>query len=1048
MKSGPGGEAVASGDAPAPMSRRSTHGPPAVVVLAARLLLGCLLGCLAGPTCVRAIELDEAYRFLGPYEVTASAGIRLYYPAGCRGVIPRVLSSFVAVRERLLGHFPDQRDFEVTVLLTDHDDRESGGIDATFDLVTLGLYEEMGSLSTRGYSLADRFAVRLAYTLIMRTLGAAHSALRRRIGLLSIPPWYVEGLALYYAFPLDVWHTTRLLDLARHRHLFTLDELDTIQSRRARVREEMSFQVHGMLEFWHRGASADAGLQVLQQIRGRPGQFAELFRRAFGVSLKEGVRRYHEYIQAECHRRPDCAGTSDPEVLPGWAEGEFAQGARLRPDGARVWVSSRRYTQEVYDLFIEAPGARRRLAVRNVHPRLWVDPESGSVLVGRFELTARKQRRLFLWEVPRAGRARRILDLAGSFTPLGQLDGRLYFLNWTAGTLRVMSVPWQPLAQRRADVGTPALATATVVLDTVRSGTSDPAGEGSPGVVPASGAGAGPTPGVSDRAETGGAREEYRFPAHLQPLEVALDTVGRRLVFVLRDGGSSYLCRDRLQRSPTACPDVLHVASGTIRAPVVVGEGVLFAAEGPFQTVQVYRWSPGQPQEPGEEGAVKERPPRRSPPPSSLPRPNLGDAAGTPGQESREAAGERMEGGRVARLTSVPGGVWDFAVDADGWILGSTLQDGRFRTLRLPSPVLAEEDARAVPFPCDQEKGAGLASRRYQPEFRSSYWLPKVSRDDQGGVFGVYSFRADRLDRSRLVVSPTYGFKSRNWGYLAEFMRRFDLWRFVVGAEDRVVRKSYLSNAYYERIRSFDLSLTYPFDLATTLTIGGNLSHRRIAKFPDNGAPAPTVGLDHSVYGKVDYRAIRTEPFWELFPRQGRRATASWRKGLDLFDGELKYDSMALRYEEYLPLGGPWVLMARGWFAEDDKEGDIRRPEDLSLGGTDFLRGYPGAVRFGDSLRAFSLHLARPFHIEIPVLRPWVQEEIIVAEAFWERGDVRATGRRFDFLEDRGLEVRARGLLLRRIPAAIRVGVAWPTGGGPRHDYWMVDFSSVTGIMP
>lgn len=954
-----------------------------------------------------AIELDDAYRFLGPFEVTASQGIRLYYPAGCRSAIPRVLRSFITVRERLLTHFPDQRGFEAVVLLTDHDDRESAGIDETFDLVTLGLYEEMGSLSTRGYSLAERFAIRLAHTLIMRTLGAAHSALRRRIGLLSVPPWYIEGLALYYALPLDVRHTTRLLDLARHGRLFTLDELDTIQSRRARVREEMSYQVHSMLAFWHRGTAPDAGLRLLQQIRGRPGQFADLFRRAFGISLKEAFRRYREHVQAECAQTPECAEAVDPPVLAGWAEGEYAQGVRLRPDGARVWVSSRRYTQEVYDLYLEAPGTRRRLALRNVHPRLWVDAATGIVLTGKFELTARKQRRLFLWEVPKQGRPRRVMDLAGSFQPLGRLDDRLLFLNWTAGTLRVMSMPWPVASSSAGDAGSAGGAASSVGAGSLST---------SPALI-AEREGR-PRPGAGERR----AREEYRFPAHLQPLEVSLDPAGRRLVFVLRDGDSSYLCQDRLATPSAPCPQVLFVASDTIRAPQTVGEEVWFAAAGPYRTVQVYRWSPG----PGgqAEAVVADR---GSP------------TSNDPGQATASASAT------VALMTAVPGGIWDFMLEPGGGLVGTTLQNGWFRTVRLPTLELATAPAPVVPFPCDRGQRAGLTVRHYQPEFRSSYWLPKLSRDDQGGVFGVYSYRADRLDRSRLVVSPTFGFKSRNWGYLAEFMRRFDLWRAVLASEDRVVSKSYLSNAYYERIRSHDLSLTYPFDLATTLTIGGNLSQRRIAKMPDKGAPAPTTGRDHSIYGRMEYRAIRTEPFWELFPRHGRRLTAWWRKGLDLLDGELKYDSMSLRYEEYVPLNRVWVLSARAWVAEDDKEGDIRRPEDLNLGGTDFLRGYPGAVRFGDSLRAFSLHLGRPFHIEIPALRSWVQEEIVVAEAFWERGDVRATGRRFDFLEDRGFEVRAQGLLLRRIPAAIRVGIAWPSGGGPRHDYWMVDFSSLTG---
>ncbi|NLI78179.1 MAG: hypothetical protein GX442_17310 [Candidatus Riflebacteria bacterium] len=1030
-------------------AERPRPGRP-VCGLAILVLLGLVLAGGAG-----AVELDDAYRFLGPYGVTASGGIRLYYPAGCQAIIPHVLDSFIAVRTRLLEHFPDQRGFEVTVLLTDHDDRETGSVDATFDLVSLGLYEEMGSLSTRGYSLEDRFALRLAYTLIMRTLGSARIALRRRIGLLSIPPWFFEGLALSYAFPLDVLQTTRLLDLARRNCLYNIDDLDTIQSRRVREREEMSFQVHSMIDFWHGQSMPDAGLRLLRQVRTRPGQFSEQFQRAFGFSLNEGFRRYREHVRQECARHPDCAGGSGPEVIRGWGEGEFAQGARPLPDGRMAWVSSRRYTEEVYDLWRQAPGKKAVLTARNVHPGLWVDPDTGSIFLGRFELTARRQRRLFLWEIPAHGRARRVVDLPGSFQPLGWLDGRLFFLNWTEGTLRVLSVGRETLSRR--DGGTNGPQEVSPRRKEPQADGDTPT-ESKPEALP-------------DRKDRLG-REEYCFPAHLRPLSVALDPAGRRLLFVVREGRTSFLCRDRLHTEPALCPEVLHACPGTIRALWPAGEAVYFATDADFRTLQVFRWNPAPsdgaaaaPQEaapppPPAGGTAPVTAPTGTPDPGDTASPTLlasTEGSGTPtapiappaapAPPAQAALAAASPTGVLQKLTAVPGGVWDFCLEPAGWILGTTFQQSRFWPIRLPTPVLETTPARTDAFACCPPAPGRLKFRPYRQEFRSSYWLPRVTRDDQGAVLGVYSYRADRLDRSRIVVSPTYGFKSRDLGYAAEIMRRFDLWQVSLNAQDRVVRKSYRDQSYYERDRGFDLGLSFPFSLATSFTVGGNFTHRGIAELPDQGGPVPSVGRDHSLYGVLAHRAIRTEPFWELLPRKGRRITASYRKGLDLFGGELKYDSFAVRYEEYRPIGGPWVLAFRGYVAEDDKEGDIRRPDDLNLGGTDFLRGYPGSVRFGDSLRAFSLHLSRPFRLTIPALHRWVQEEFLVAEAFWERGDVRSSGRRFSFLEDRGLELRARGLLLRRIPVTIRWGAGWPSDGGPRHSYWMVDISSVSGMI-
>lgn len=164
--------------------------------------------------------------------------------------------------------------------------------------------------------------------------------------------------------------------------------------------------------------------------------------------------------------------------------------------------------------------------------------------------------------------------------------------------------------------------------------------------------------------------------------------------------------------------------------------------------------------------------------------------------------------------------------------------------------------------------------------------------------------------------------------------------------------------------------------------------------------------------------------------------------------GELIYDSLGIRWNEYVPLGASgWVATLRGWAAEDDKENGIRRPDDLNLGGTDFLRGYEGSVRYGDSLRAAAFHIGREIPVVIPFIQSWVHKELVVAEAFWEMGDVRNTGRRYQYLFDHGFEIRGRALLLRRIPLTFRAGVGWPHDGGEKHSYATVDIMTLTGLL-
>ncbi|HQG28394.1 MAG TPA: hypothetical protein PLY73_07530, partial [Candidatus Ozemobacteraceae bacterium] len=705
---------------------------------------------------------------------------------------------------------------------------------------------------------------------------------------------------------------------------------------------------------------------------------------------KDAFREFSEFVKLECKKRdlPGSAGTSPGE----FGEGGFYQGLRRLPGNEGwVWVSSAKRREEVYDLWRLGPGktaakGNARAVLENVHPALLVDPDSGTTYIGKYIVNDMRQRRLVLWAVPAKGRPFQVVDEPGSFRPLRVSAGRLWYLSVENGMTRVRSVPVP-------DVTTPP-----------RAGQRPPS------------------------------RIEYEFAPSLRPLDVALDVRRGRLLYIQQEGMMRQLMSvglpdegsgGRTASERGSSPVVLFANCGIMRYPSVHGDDILFCAETQNRTLQLFRIPAG----------------------SST----------------------------AVRLTRLPGGVWDYDLMEDGTPLVITLRNGGFRPLvvdlsaslapLIPEAPTSPRDATCSATPdialgmfAQGGVSAGVASddavfpesldsRMYTPEYRSSFWLPKMNRDDQGAVFGVYSYRADRLDRNRLEFSPTYGFKSRNWGYAGNYQHRFDLFKVGFAAEDRVVRKSYLSNSYYERIRSQDLSLSYPFSLSTSLTAGVNMTHRGIAEYPDIG-DVPTVGRDHSLYAELYHRAIRTEPFWDIFPRRGRVVTASWRRGSNMAGGELIYDSLGIRWNEYVPLGNTgWVATLRGWAAEDDKENDIRRPDDLNLGGTDFLRGYEGSVRFGDSLRAAAFHIGRPIPVEIPWIQSWVHKELVVAEAFWEMGDVRNTGRRYQYLFDHGFEIRGRVLLLRRIPLTFRTGVGWPHDGGEKHSYATVDITTLTGLL-
>lgn len=898
------------------------------------LLVAVVVGfLLAGTGRVNAVELDDVYRLCGPYHVATAPGLLVYFPTRCETAMTRVVPAFAKVRENLakvFGHAAG--DFTISVLLTDHDDRDTSALDPTFDLVTLGLFEETDSLSTRGYSLEQKFALRLAYILILRELGPAKMALRRRIAMLSVPPWFIEGLAMHYAFPMDPLHSSRLIEMARRGRLFSVDDLDKIIDQDESEKDRMRFQARHMLDFWHERAGEKAGLKFLEMISKRPAGFAETFRAAFGMSFNEAMRAYRERVTQLCHER-NCDQAVVPEPLAKRGGGAFAQGLRQLPDGREVWVSARRYREEVYDLY---SSTHEKPVMRNVHPRLWVDPQDATIFVSRYQTDRLRQRRLSLWAVPASGSEFLLDPGPGAFRPLGKRGGRLFYSVVRDARTWICSIDPQRKAKRR---------------------------------------------------------EECQLPAIMQPLDLAFDAETGKLLVVLVDGDESLIARCDLS-DPAGTLEQLYRQKGMIRG-LGFGRGrIWFAAEGEFRTLQL----------------------------CSL-------------------------GSRLVRHTMLPGGVWDFELREDGAVV-TTIVERDFRMARVELPELSTAVVEA-PFPVGIEPAPEVKGRRYRTEYHRSYWLPRMNRDSEGSTLGIYSYQSDRLDRSRLVVSPTYGLKSKNWGYVADYMHRFDLLKAGVTIEDRVIRKSYRSDSYYERVRSSDLHVRYPFALSTTITVGANQTDRGIDKYPERVQVAPTVGQDNSLYVELEKRAIKTEPFWEIFPRQGREIRATWRKGLAWFGGGLRYDSRSLRWSEFVPVTRDWVLTLRGWIADDEKQGDIRRPDDLSLGGSDFLRGYEGSVRYGDALRVVSLHLGHPIPLALPALRKWVEKEILIGEIFWERGDVKPAdgSRRFAFLEDRGVELRGKALILRRIPMTLRMGTGWPSGGTKRHSYWSVDFSALTGLI-
>ncbi|MDD2998462.1 MAG: hypothetical protein PHV05_05325, partial [Candidatus Riflebacteria bacterium] len=487
---------------------------------------------------------------------------------------------------------------------------------------------------------------------------------------------------------------------------------------------------------------------------------------------------------------------------------------------------------------------------------------------------------------------------------------------------------------------------------------------------------------------------EFTFDPSIRPLDLALSRSCRELYYTFETGDFKKrlavisIKNDDTNRQPVE----IFASEGDIRGLICENGRLWFAAEKDFYTTQLF---------------------------------SINTDANT-----------------VEKFTQLPGGVWDVSF-ADDKIELVTLDMGEFwKTSIARSPEFHD----SVPLPASSTVVVAdlkpVKSTGYHREYHTSYWTPLLSEDEDGFVFGIYSYRTDRLGRSSIVVAPTYGVSSQNVGYQSVYMQRFGLFKVTASVVDQVRKKSYLATDFFERSMAKVLDVQYPLNLSTTMSVGMDLTKRGIAEIPQNGAPLPTVGRDHSFYANINHRAIRTEPYWKVFPRRGRTVTASYKRGNEFLDGDMNYDSMSLRWNEYFPLRSDWVLTARTWLAEDDKENNIRRPDDLSLGGIDYMRGYDGAFKSGDKLRTFALHLGHPVDFKFPRFMSWVFNEFMIAEVFWEMGDVNNQGG-FNWRYDRGIELRSQILLFKRIPLIVRVGAAMQNGSDKTNTYFAVDASDL-----
>lgn len=797
-------------------------------------------------------------------------------------------------------------------------------------------------LSSRGYSLERRFAQKLAHIMILKTLTASSNFLGRKVGQLAVPQWFIEGLTLQFAFPADTLQISRLIDMARHKRLYNLRQLAGIMNQPEMIREEMLFQAHSMITFWEETYKKNAALTLMKSVYKSPSNFTGLFKASYGVSINEAFNSYISYVE-NLDNKLFPAHRHLPDELSSKIDGKYFRSYRSINTKESVWVSSKRYSTETYDLYYKNSLGKQVVLLKNVHPLLLVDSETREVFVGKYSLSSNNQRRLGLWSVNLDSReAKCLVNTPGSFKPLIKKDNRIFFVSLRNGLTRIMSV--NPLFRESEQV-------------------------------------------------------EYVFPDYIRPLDICLDGTGQKMYYVFENSALKTklsMIKFGENFSHSRAIEMLSF-DGRISSLTFYNNNLWFAAENNY-FLQLYKLN------------------------------------------TVEAT--------LEKYTNLPGGVWDINF-SDSNVELITLNNNGFRLVRMPedlsvqeaTPILAEENISDEIF-------SDSISKPYSSIYKTGYWSPLFSEDEQGMVFGIRSFQKDLLGRSECSVSPTYGFKSQDWGYLSSYMQRMGIMKATVFANRITGKRDYLGNKYYERNERKKFELECPLNLATNVSAGVDLVERSMTKyeFDITKYPSPSAGQDNSFFINLSHKAVKTQPFHSIFPRKGRDLNVKYSKGQDWFGGDMEYYSWFLNWAEYTPLSSNLVLTCKAVIGEDSKEDTLRRPQDLAIGGENgFMRALPSGYKTGDRLRVFSSHLGLPINFRFPRMISWIYNEFTVAEIYFEMGDV-IDKEDFDWLYNRGIEFRSKILLLKRLPVVLKTGYAIQNGGKENNSYALLDFTDLSKL--
>lgn len=413
-------------------------------------------------------------RTSGRYSLYKGDSFRLLFPEAMKPRIAAIASLLEKQTAFVKEQFPDlAAGYPYLLVVKNNSEISDFDDDMKISGFELNPHYIPGYVSISYETTSQNYAFQLAKKHILELVNSSKNLWAKGLAILKIPRWFLFSAAMNLSYSQEPFQKAMVMRLFKNGNYYSLKDMDKFISEPPMKQAELLAQGHAMLEFWEKQYGKGSMIKIINQT-GQGKAFRKSFESVCGISLPQAFTEFKEKVSKDldtidkasfCHFNT----LEEKEYL---FEGELVRSFVKIADNSYAWASNSDYEQEKYDLYIKQSGEPPKRVAQNIHPFLFAS--KGKLFFARLALDKRTVKRLFISSCDQYGRKMIKSNMPGSFYPLAEHDGRIYFLSIADYTLSLLSANFDNFN----DV-----------------------------------------------------RQEYHFPAHISPLAFAYDPDNRKLYF-------------------------------------------------------------------------------------------------------------------------------------------------------------------------------------------------------------------------------------------------------------------------------------------------------------------------------------------------------------------------------------------------------------------------------------------------------------------------------------------------------------------------------------